>query len=92
MPTKLSNKSKRAISVPLPGGKKLFLGPGKSGQINTKAVDHPPLAKLIEAGDLEIDEPSRQQGETSSATASPRSGRQTGGGGKSDIRRTSGDR
>ena len=30
----ITNKCKRPISISLPGGKKLFLGPGKSGQIN----------------------------------------------------------
>jgi len=49
----ITNKSGRPLNVPLPGGKKLFLGPGKAGQVNTKALGHPPLAKLIEAGDLE---------------------------------------
>ncbi|MFT5286855.1 MAG: hypothetical protein ACI8TQ_003030 [Planctomycetota bacterium] len=35
-------------------GKKLFLGPGKSGQITPKAVDHPPLQALVESGELEL--------------------------------------
>jgi hypothetical protein len=53
MPTIL-NKTRKALSVPLPGGKKLFLGPGKSGQITMKAVEHPPLVKLVEADEIEI--------------------------------------
>jgi len=48
------NKTTRPIKVPLPLGKTLRLGPHKSGKIGTKAVDHPPLAKLVAAGDLEI--------------------------------------
>ncbi len=48
------NKTTRPIKVPLPLGKSLHLGPRKSGEIATKAVDHPPLAKLVAAGDLEI--------------------------------------
>jgi len=53
MPT-VTNKTKRPLSVPLPGGKKLFLVPGKSGQIAPKAADFPPLVKLVESGDLEL--------------------------------------
>jgi len=50
----ITNKTRKPISLPLPGGKKLFLGPGKTGQIAPKAAEHPPVAKLIEAGDLEV--------------------------------------
>jgi hypothetical protein len=48
----ITNKTKKPLSVPLPGGKKLFLGPGKTGQVTAKALQHPPLAALIEAGDV----------------------------------------
>jgi hypothetical protein len=48
------NKTKGPLRVPLPGGKKLHLGPGRTGQITPKAAEHPPLKKLIEAGDLEV--------------------------------------
>jgi len=50
----IKNKTCRPLSVPLPGGKKLRLGPLKSGEISDKAVDHPPVQKLIEAGEAEI--------------------------------------
>ena len=50
----VSNKTQRPLSVPLPGGKKLRLGPGKTGQISPKAAQHPPLKKLIDDGELEI--------------------------------------
>jgi hypothetical protein len=50
----ITNKTCRPLSVPLPGGKKLRLGPLKSGEISAKAVDHPPVQKLIEAGEVEI--------------------------------------
>ncbi len=50
----ITNKTRKALSVPLPGGKKLFLGPLKSGEISPKAVDHPPVQKLIETGAVEI--------------------------------------
>jgi len=52
--TTVSNKTKRPLSVPLPGGKKLHLGPGKSGQITSGASEHAQLKKMIEAGEIEI--------------------------------------
>jgi hypothetical protein len=52
----ITNKTRRPISVPLPGGKKLFLGPGKTGQLTPKSAAHPPLQALVEAGDLELDD------------------------------------
>ena len=65
----ITNKTLKPLSVPLPGGKKLRLGPLKSGEISVKAIDHPPVQKLIETGDVEIVGP----------TQKPRRG---GGGGK----------
>jgi len=50
----VSNKTQKPLSVPLPGGKTLHLGPGKTGQISAKAVDDPRLKKLVDAGDLEV--------------------------------------
>ena len=50
----VSNKTQRPLVVPLPGGKKLRLGPGKKGQISPKAAKHPPLKKLVDDGELEI--------------------------------------
>ena len=50
----IKNTTKKPLSVPLPRGKRLFLGPGKSGQISPKAMDHPPLAALLESGELEL--------------------------------------
>ncbi len=65
----VSNKTQQPLSVPLPGGKKLRLGPGKTGQITPKAAQHPRVKKLIDDGELEI-----LEGGTSSAA---------GGGGSS---------
>ena len=48
----ITNKTQKPLSVPLPGGKKLFLGPGQTGQVTQKALEHPALAKLLEAGDI----------------------------------------
>ena len=50
----ISNKTHRPLTVPLPRGKTLHLGPGKTGQIASGAADHPPLKKLLEAGEIEI--------------------------------------
>jgi hypothetical protein len=50
----IRNTTMRPIKVPLPRGKVLHLGPRKTGEVAINAVEHPPLAKLVEAGDLEI--------------------------------------
>jgi hypothetical protein len=52
--TTVNNKSRKPLSVPLPGGKTLHLGPGKTGQIASKAVEHPQVKKLLDAGEIEI--------------------------------------
>ena len=44
------------IAVPLPRGKLLRLGPRKTGQISSDDVEHPPLKKMAEAGEIEIHE------------------------------------
>ena len=49
----ITNKTRKPLSLPLPGGKRLFLGPGKTGQVSPRALEHPPLVKLLEAGDIE---------------------------------------
>ena len=87
----ITNKTRRPIRVPLPEGKKLFLGPGKTGQITSKSAQHPPLVELLNSGDLELDETGQQQsGATPGGPASPSTG-QSGGAPSSNIRRT-GDR
>ena len=48
------NKTRRPISVPLPRGKRLFLGPGRTGQIRPDALEHAPLKELIDSGDIEV--------------------------------------
>ena len=86
----ITNKTKRPIKVPLPGGKNLFLGPGKTGQITTKTAEHPPLVELIEAGDIETDESNCGQ-KSSSSNPHPGPSKGQGGGSSANIRRT-GDR
>ncbi|HIG29618.1 MAG TPA: hypothetical protein EYQ50_18205 [Verrucomicrobiales bacterium] len=59
----ITNKTRKPISLPLPGGKKLFLGPGKTGQVAPKALEYPALAKLLETGDVETSEGGSKRGE-----------------------------
>ncbi len=63
----VTNKTQKPLSVALPGGKTLRLGPGKSGQITTKAAENPRLKQLVEAGEIEIaDDGSYRTGGTGS--------------------------
>ena len=48
------NKTQRPVRVPLPGGKFLALGPGKSGQVSDQAVRAPSFLKLVESGTIEL--------------------------------------
>ena len=50
----VSNKTQRPVSVPLPRGKTLHLGAGKTGHISSKAVEYPQLKKLGDAGEIEV--------------------------------------
>ena len=52
--TAVTNKTNRPLSIPLPGGKTLHLGPGKTGQVTPKATEDPRLKKLVDAGELEV--------------------------------------
>jgi hypothetical protein len=49
----IANKVQTPLSVPLPR-KTLHLGPGRTGQIASEAAEHPPLAKLVLAGEIEL--------------------------------------
>lgn len=51
---RIANKTQRPLSVPLPGGKTLYLGPGREGAAPSKADEYPPIRKLVEAGALEV--------------------------------------
>jgi len=50
----VANKTQRPLTIPLPRGKTLHLGPGKTGQISTEAAGHQPLKKLVDAGQIEV--------------------------------------
>ncbi len=84
----VTNTTRRPLVVPLPGGKKLRLGPGKVGQIAPKAADHPPVKALIEAGEIEIVGSGRTQGSGGASGGGSSSQTDSSGGG---VRHT-GDR
>lgn len=50
----IRNKTSRALRIPLPGGKSLFVGPAKVAQIADNAVEHASVKKLVEDGSIEI--------------------------------------
>src|SRR5438034_1054925 len=50
----VTNKTAKPLSIPLPRGKTLHLGPRKSGQISAHDLEHPALRKLVDAGAIEI--------------------------------------
>ena len=50
----LINKSRKPIRIPLPGGKIMFLGPGKSGQISDRHAALPAVQTLIDAGSVAV--------------------------------------
>ncbi len=73
----VTNKTRRPLAIPLPGGKKLRLGPLKTGQIAPKAADHPLVKKLIEAGEIEIVGDGRTKGSGSLGSGGGGSSSQT---------------
>jgi len=50
----VTNKTAKPLSIPLPRGKTLHLGPRKSGQISSHDLEHPALKRLVDAGTIEI--------------------------------------
>lgn len=58
----VSNKTRKPLSVPLPGGKTLHLGPGKTGQISAKAAADARLKQRVDAGEIEIVDDERRPG------------------------------
>jgi anaerobic selenocysteine-containing dehydrogenase len=54
----ISNKTQKPLSVPLPRGKTLHLGPGRTAEVASNACDYAPLKRLVESAEIEIfDEP-----------------------------------
>jgi hypothetical protein len=54
MASTVTNKTRKPLSIPLGRGKKLFLGPGKSGEIASSAVESPAVKALVEEGAITI--------------------------------------
>jgi len=48
------NKTMRPIKVPLSGGKVLYLGPARTGQVADRATEAAAFLRLLEAGAIEI--------------------------------------
>ena len=86
----IRNKTKRPLRIPLPGGKKLHLSPGKTGKISDKAGEHPPIKKLIDDDEIEVVGTGRSMDSTGSSGSSGLSSSQ-GGGPTGGVRHT-GDR
>jgi hypothetical protein len=53
MPT-IANKTTKPLSVPLPDGKTLHLGPKANAQVSPRSAEYGPLKKLIDAGEIEM--------------------------------------
>ncbi len=86
----VENKTRAPIKIPLPRGKTLRLGPGKTGQIRDDAVEHAALKKLIAAGDIQILEGGEREMGTSGGISVPHEINR--GRGKSPLRQRKGDR
>ena len=85
----IRNTTTGPIRVSLPGGKILHLGPGNVAQIADNAVEHGGVARLVEAGTIEImGDGDRADGP--SAAGSPHAQPQDRG--KSPFRRKQGER
>ncbi|MFQ5790194.1 MAG: hypothetical protein ACE5JI_06910 [Acidobacteriota bacterium] len=84
------NKTRGPIKIPLPRGKALHLGPGKTGQIRDEAAEHAALKKLIDAGGIEIVEGGERESGAAGEAAVPH--KVTRGRGKSTFRQKKGDR
>ncbi|MDH3628614.1 MAG: hypothetical protein OEV00_16375 [Acidobacteriota bacterium] len=86
----ITNKTSAPLAISLPGGKKLRLGPFKTGEIGAKAIDHPAVQKLVEAGEVEIDGADHKQRHSGGGGKGTRNA--SGGPGQSGNIRRSGDR
>jgi len=67
-------KTNEPIKISLEGGKILHLGPRKTGQVSTQALERPAVRKLIDDGRLEVVEAGAVGGpDGSGGTAVPES-------------------
>jgi hypothetical protein len=56
----IRNATQRPLRVPLPQGKVLHLGPKQTGKVGDH-LEHPPLKKMIDAGEIEVVGDGRQE-------------------------------
>jgi len=89
MATNVTNKTNRPLRVPLPGGKTLHLGPGKSGQISSKDAQHGALQKLVADATIELVD---EETHDAQGGAGRRGGSLSGGHARGTASRRSGDR
>jgi len=68
------NRRRLPIRVPLPGGKVLFLGPSKTGQIADAHADLPAVRKLIESGAIALHGEGEHHDNASGAESRPHEG------------------
>jgi len=68
------NKTRKPLRIRLPGGKTLFLGATRRGQVRDEALEHPPVKRLLETGDIEVSDDSRPSHGSSESGALPGSG------------------
>jgi len=55
------NKTRKPLKISLGAGKTLFLGAMRQAAVRPAALEHPPLKKLIDAGEIEVaDEKTKQ--------------------------------
>lgn len=86
----VTNKTNAPIKVPLPRNKNLRLGPGQSGQVGDIDAERPALAKMVEAGQIEISDAAISSGKAGGrGGAFGNSGR---AGGPAGMGRRGGDR
>ena len=50
----IHNKTRKPIQVHAYGGKKLYLGPGKTGEVSDQTAEMPSFRKLIDGGLIEL--------------------------------------
>ena len=84
------NKTRAPLKLPLPRGKSLHLGPGKTGQIRDGAEKHIALKKFVEDGKIDIFEGGDNQSGITGDASVPHA--TTHGQGKSSFRQKQGDR
>jgi hypothetical protein len=50
----VKNLTESPLRIPLPGGKTLHLGPGKTASVRDSATEHPALKRLCDSGQVEL--------------------------------------